>query len=46
LNIEKENKKAPKLTSEEKEKEEKIRTRIELFEKKLPMRKLTINEWE
>ena len=36
----------PKLNSEQKEKIEKIRSRFELFEKKLPMRKLTINEWE
>ena len=33
------------MTAEQKQKQEKIRTRIELFEKQLPMRKLTIEEW-
>jgi len=33
------------ITKEEKAKIEKSRTRIELFEKQLPMRKMTIAEW-
>jgi hypothetical protein len=33
-------------TEEEQIKREKVRTRIDMFEKQLPMRKLIINEWE
>jgi len=37
--------KTPEIPKEEKAKQEKIRTRIEIFEKQLPMRKMTITEW-
>ena len=36
----------PPPTEEERKKKEKILSRIEAFEKRLPMRKLTIKEWQ